>query len=124
MDSFAEDENDFQESSPAVEIDECLITHLRGVGGVFQRQCWVLGIHDRATKETRLFVVGSDRTAASILPIINSNVDPGDAPEPTRVYTDGASFYGKLTNMGYDHRVVVHDQGFGFGTETTNHIES
>lgn len=25
---------------------------------------------------------------------------------------------------GYDHRVVVHERGFGYGSETTNHIES
>jgi len=29
-----------------------------------------------------------------------------------------------VANLGYDHRVVIHEQGPGRGTETTNHIES
>ena len=71
---FFEDEDEEEPSNPAVEIDECLLTHLRVPGNTFDRQCWVVGIHDRATKETRLFTVGSDRTANNIVPIINDNV--------------------------------------------------
>ena len=42
----------------------------------------------------------------------------------TRVYTDGLQSYNNLDALGYDHRVIPHNQGFGEGSETTNHIES
>jgi len=51
--------------------------------------------------------------------LIEENVNP-DAV----IYTDGWRGYAGLAEHGYDHRVVLHNQGFGTGLDTTNGIES
>ena len=116
-----EDPNSYQ-NSPAVEVDEYLAYHSPGEGRKRERQVWVLGIHDRATQEVRTFYV-KDRTEATLLPILQAHI-ANDPLNPTRVYTDGWSAYNSLASLGYDHHVVPHNQGFGIGSETTNHIES
>ena len=95
-----------------VEIDESLITHHNG------EQMWILGIFDRATKELFCFAL-PDRTSNTLIPIIKNFVDPS-----CRVYTDGWASYSSLKQEGYDHRVVLHVDGFGSGYHTTNGIES
>jgi len=95
-----------------VEIDETLMTRHNG------DQMWVLGIFDRVTKELWCYSL-PDRTSGTLIPIITEAVAPG-----ALVYTDGWSSYNSLTEEGFEHRVVLHVNGFGSGTETTNGIES
>ena len=57
--------------------DESLFSHLDG------NQVWVLGLYDRKTQEARAFVL-EDRTANTLLPLIQENIVPG-----VRIYTDG-----------------------------------
>ncbi len=70
----------------------------------------------------RAFCV-EDRTADVLIPIIRNNVYL-DRHNPCRVYSDSWSAYSSLSEVGYDHRNINHTAGFGWGTETTNHIES
>jgi len=60
-----------------------------------------------------------DRSGPTLLTIIEENVD-----QESVIYTDGWAAYRGLANLGYEHRVVVHNQGFGRGLDTTNGIES
>jgi transposase-like protein/IS1 family transposase len=97
---------------PVVEADESLFSHFGDV------QVWVFGIYDRGTDRVRAWVV-RDRTAATLLPIIQDHVEEGAV-----IYTDGWLSYGGLEDLGYEHRIVIHEEGFGSGLNTTNHIES
>jgi len=97
---------------PIVEIDETLMTHHNG------GQMWVLRIFDRVTKELWCWAL-PDRRAETLIPIIVSN-----AGACCRIYTDGWESYSDLAEAGFDHRVVLHVDGFGSGQETTNGIES
>jgi len=46
-----------------------------------------------------------------------------DNQNKTKIYTDGWYAYSNLAKYDYDHIVVKHIDGFGFGDKTTNHIE-
>ena len=72
----------------------------------------------RVTKELWCYSL-PDRTSGTLITIITEAVAPG-----SKVYTDGWPIYNSLTEEGFEHRVVLHVNGFGFGTETTNGIES
>lgn len=110
------------EDSCVVEIDEYLAFHSPGDGRRTERQVWVLGIFDWASDEVRTFQV-HNRTASILIPIIIENI--ATTPQnPTRIYTDGWAAYNRLNDEGFDHHVVPHNDGFGIGSETTNHIES
>jgi len=104
--------DDGENENGIVDIDETLFCHLGRI------QIWVFGLVDRVTKEFRAFVV-QDRTADTLIPIIRENVRIGAI-----IYSDGWRSYSGLGGLGYDHRVVIHDQGFGQGQDTTNSIES
>jgi len=124
----SKDEHPLVMNSPAVEIDESLFTHLVPdancpENSVYARQCWILGIYDRATKDVRMIALGSDRSIATIQPLVRKYVHT-QAANPTRVYTDKALFYSFLNEDGYRHFQLNHTRGFGKGVWTTNHIES
>ncbi len=92
-------------------------------------------MYDRGTKETRLIVVGQQRTRDILLPIIDQYVDSfveeGVDYEDfraldmrTRIYSDGWAAYGtrEIEKMGFKHQRVIH-QNRG-GIFHTNSIES
>eukprot|EP01022_Parablepharisma_sp_SALTPOND_P023439 TRINITY_DN49556_c0_g1_i7.p1 TRINITY_DN49556_c0_g1~~TRINITY_DN49556_c0_g1_i7.p1 ORF type:complete len:303 (+),score=-2.61 TRINITY_DN49556_c0_g1_i7:440-1348(+) len=105
---------------PRVEADESLFGH-HGEGRAIERQVWAFGLYDRGTTEVRVFVV-KKRDAAIILPIIKENVQT-TSDNQTRIYTDGWAVYKALNGMGYAHRIINHQLGFGSGSMTTNRIE-
>ncbi len=53
-----------EHNSPAVEIDESLLTHINypGATTTTEKQCWEVGIYDRATGTASVRVVGPSRT--------------------------------------------------------------
>ncbi len=104
--------SDFEDNEFGIEIDESLFSHYNG------SQVWVFGIYDRRTSDARVFVV-ENRSADILIPIIQDNIVPG-----ARIYSDGWASYSNLSELGYDHRVVIHENGFGKGFFTTNHVES
>ena len=73
---------------------------------------------DRGTEEGRAFVV-KNRTQDTLIPLTQQHAIPG-----CRIYTDGWAGYSRLAEYGFDQRVVVHEDGFGRGSDTTNHIEA
>lgn len=75
--------------TPAVELDECLFTHLNG------EQVWCFGIYDRFEKFPKIFVVGNDRSEEKLLPLILENIGT-NRRKRTRVYTDGWLAYRNL----------------------------
>jgi len=101
---------------PVVEVDESLFTHLTEEG--HREQIWVVGIYDGGTEDVRMFFV-ENRQANTLLDLIEENVDANAV-----IYTDGWRAYAGLGNRGYEHRVVIHELGFGAGLDTTNGIES
>lgn len=103
---------DIEDNELGVEIDESLFSHING------DQVWVFGIYDRKTSDARVFVV-ENRSAEVLIPIIQANILPG-----ARIYSDGWAAYSRLSELGFDHRVVIHEEGFGRGFFTTNHVES
>ena len=110
-------------NSPAVEVDETLVTHLVNGRGVYESQCWVLGAIDRSTKEFVLEVVGNNRSQEKFKEFFAKHINTAIG-NPTRVYTDGHRSYEFLSDAGYFHRRITHERGFGVGVNTTNRIES
>ncbi len=116
--------SDIEDNEFGIEIDESLFSHYNG------DQVWVFGIYDRRTSEAQVFLV-ENRSADILIPIIQENIVPG-----ARIYSDGWASYSSLSELGYDHRVVIHDKSyritlvvihensFGKGFFTTNLIES
>ncbi len=50
-------------NSPAVEIDESILIHVQEPVTMAERQCWAVGVYDRATSTTSVRVVGPTRTS-------------------------------------------------------------
>ena len=67
---------------------------------------WIFGLIDRGTNTVILYPV-SDRTEATLLPIIQRHVIPGST-----IYSDGWSAYYNLNDAGYRHFTVLHKYAF------------
>ena len=83
-------------------------------------QRWVSGAYDCNRKIGMLALV-DDRSAETLLPIISSWCLEG-----TTIHSDGWPAYSRLGEMGFDHRVVVHEQYY-VDPETgvhTNNVEN
>ena len=92
-----------------VEIDESLF----GRRVKFHRgnpnkglKVWIFGLVDRTTNTVVVYPV-SDRTEATLLPIIQRHVLPGST-----IYSDGWSAYYNLNDAGYNHFTVLHKYAF------------
>ncbi|KAL4464325.1 hypothetical protein ABPG72_017111 [Tetrahymena utriculariae] len=118
-----EEVDDHTKYSPAVEIDETLLTHFKNIDGKTQSQCWAIGIYDRGTKRHIIKAVGKNRDEAIIRDLVIRYV-ANDPLYPTRVYTDHFRSYNFLANEGYEHIKINHSKGYGRAANTTNHIES
>jgi transposase-like protein len=114
-----------------VEVDECFVGgNMRGEGRGVHHKVTVIGAvevrqrkdgearsakwkdsHDGGIPLKKLIYAGrlrlqviSDRTANSIIPFIDKNVEPGAS-----IRSDGWDAYNSLSTMGYDHRPLVLD---------------
>lgn len=90
-----------------IEIDESIFgkKHKYHKGSPTKRQ-WVFGIMERNTKKT-YFVPVSDRSKATLIPIIKKIVKRGSC-----IYHDDWAAYRNLKNEGYQHGTVVHTKEF------------
>lgn len=106
-----------------VQVDESLLAkakrtrnnHARPV-----REQWVFGAYDVEDKVGWIQLVDR-RDADTLLPLIQSWCLPG-----TRILSDGWGAYGGLTQLGFEHHVVVHENHF-VDPETgihTNNVEA
>lgn len=95
------------DSRSAVEIDECLVTHIQGV------QMWVVGIFDRGTNDVKLILVENNRTANNLENIILAHVYT-TRNDKTIVLTDGWLGYSRLSRLNYEHKAVNHQEGYLF----------
>ena len=91
-----------------VEIDESLLIKRKYNRGRrrHQHQQWVFGMYDRRTGNGIIQFVHR-RDEATLLPLIQQYVLPGST-----IYTDGWAAYNNLSNHGYVHGVVVHEENF------------
>lgn len=94
-----------------VQIDETMLNHkAKAHRGRFPvLQTWALGMVDCSTAPGKgLFVLIPDKSAKSILPLINKHVRPG-----TIIYTDEAKVYKKLSEeKTFEHKFVTHKYCF------------
>lgn len=93
-----------------IAIDESVFCHIDGT-----QKIWVIGLINIHTYEFRLETV-IER---------NSEIIKFHVGTDNNIITDGWSAYDWLNNSDYHH--IVHILGhhdFGFGNETTSHIES
>ena len=94
--------------SGIVEIDESLFGYKckynRGVRKAVQN--WIFGLTDRASNRILLFPV-EDRTAGTLLPIIEKFVEKG-----SKIFSDGWSSYLQLNECGFEHFVVNHSTSY------------
>jgi transposase-like protein len=73
---------------------------------IFYFQIWIFGMVERETNCIILYPV-SDRTEATLLPIIQRHVAPGST-----IYSDGWASYCNLNDVGYKHFTVLHKYAF------------
>lgn len=102
-----------------VEIDEsCFVRRKFNVGRLVKTQ-WVFGGYDVETKDGFLVAV-EDRTAATLLPIIEEFILPGSI-----IVSDLWKAYDTISNLGYLHLRVNHSLNFVDPTSgaCTNHVE-
>ena len=66
---------------------------------------WVLGVYESCCNVR--FIVIPDRRSVTILPIIQSIVEPGSV-----IVTDEWAAYGCLTEAGYEHHTVNHTENY------------
>lgn len=97
-----------------VEIDESKFFHRKYHQGAWREGHWVLGMVERGTNRCVLVKV-PDRTANTMLPIIQEHVLPG-----TRILTDGWQAYNQLAN----HQFVNHRLHFVDPNDPTLHTNT
>jgi transposase-like protein/IS1 family transposase len=106
-----------------VEIDESLLARAKSTRNRrarHVRQQWMFGMFDRTQKKGLIFMV-PDRSAETLIPIIQRHLLPG-----TLIYSDGWRAYSALQDLGFSHAVVVHQNQF-VNTVTgvhTNNVEN
>eukprot|EP01022_Parablepharisma_sp_SALTPOND_P012164 TRINITY_DN1558_c0_g1_i3.p1 TRINITY_DN1558_c0_g1~~TRINITY_DN1558_c0_g1_i3.p1 ORF type:complete len:371 (-),score=-14.92 TRINITY_DN1558_c0_g1_i3:236-1228(-) len=110
---------------PCVECDKSLFTHFHDPSkSKSQRQVWVWGAYDHATKDIRLYVVDGDRSKANLQSLILNNV--ATIPEnKTFLITNGWKGYSTSSPQALDyiHIKVKHTKSFNVGEFNANHIE-
>jgi transposase-like protein len=90
-----------------VEIDESKFGKRKNNVGRVTDGHWVLGLYQRGTAKLRAIVLTQDRSAASLLPLIQRHVLPG-----TTIMTDEWRAYRGLPALGYTHLRVNHSTNF------------
>lgn len=70
------------------------------------REQWVFGLYDTVKKFGCVEMV-PDRSSATLIPLIKKWVLPG-----TIIQSDGWSAYGGISNHGFQHEVVIHENNF------------
>nr|XP_047123618.1 uncharacterized protein LOC124806602 [Hydra vulgaris] len=103
-----------------VEIDESLFFKRKYNVGHNVEKHWIFGAFDVTSKKGYLRRV-EDRTAQTLVPIIQQWVAPGSI-----IHSDQWASYTNLNNLGYNHFTVNHTINFvdpDTGA-TTNHVES
>jgi transposase-like protein len=81
------------------------------------REQWVFGAYDVEEKRGWIQLV-DDRSANTLLPLIQEWCLPG-----TIIVSDGWAAYNGVVNLGFEHRVVIHENHFVdplTGTHTNN----
>ena len=108
-----------------LQIDESLLGKKQkyNKGKYFKRE-WLFGISDPA--EHKVFVkMVEKRDRATLEDIIMDHVEPSTE---IRIISDGWAAYSKLSEAGYKHEVVVHEQEFvnedGFHTNSVESVWS
>lgn len=92
-----------------VEIDETMVVKRKNNQGRLLSQGWLFGgIERRIDGIFKSFLrLVYDRSEAHLTHWIRRHVAPG-----THIITDGWAAYRNLSNMGYTHSVVIHEQNF------------
>ncbi|KII64254.1 hypothetical protein RF11_02612 [Thelohanellus kitauei] len=67
------------------------------------------GAIERREDDDRIYFIEfvEERTESILIPIIQRRIAPG-----TKIISDGWKSYQSLSQLGYDHEVIIHDQNF------------
>ena len=93
-------------SGTVVEIDESKFGKRKYNRGRMVDGHWVFGGIERGTTKSFMVVV-DDRSAATLIPIIQRYIRPG-----TLIISDEWRAYSTLSSLGYTHQMVNHSQNF------------
>lgn len=89
-----------------VQIDDSLVAKRKYNDGRIVEQRWIFGIYDTEKKVGHIQLV-NDRTADTLIPIVQNNVHPGST-----IYSDKSSAYRQLEDLGFQHVTVNHSENF------------
>ena len=106
---FETDDSMIGGSGCTVEIDETIIVKRKYNRGRLLRDGWLFGgIERRDDGQFKCFMaVVYNRSAPLLIHIIKLHVAPG-----THIITDGWAAYSELSNHGYTHSIVIHEENF------------
>ncbi|KAG0442619.1 hypothetical protein DMUE_0136 [Dictyocoela muelleri] len=89
-----------------VEVDESLIASSKYGRGYFPDQTWIFGVVERESGKCYIQVV-PDRKRATLEKVIKNIV-----VDATIIMSDGAKAYDNLSNLGFKHFNVIHNENF------------
>jgi ISXO2-like transposase domain len=107
---FFENSRETKIGGPAriVEIDETVIARRKYERGRLVKTQWLFGGIQRTATNWRCFIeLVDDRKRETLEAVILRRIEPG-----TIIISDGWRSYSHLSELGYSHFVVVHEQNF------------
>lgn len=102
-----------------IEIDESLFYKRKYNRGRLLGSGWIFGGVERGNHGNSFLVLVQDRTADTLIPIIQRKIRPGST-----IVSDMWKGYDQLSQLGYNHLKINHSENFVNPFERTAHTQN